>query len=334
MAIFMGQVNSHTAISIKTVGVIGLGKMGQGIADIMALNDMDVIVTDISKELIEKGVYGVDRMLDDLVNFHKTKAEHEIKRIEENDGISLNEDQKARIREHLRPSYDEKMKTEALDRIKSTLRWDDLRNVDLIIEAVFEDINVKKKTFRELDKICSTQTMLATNTSTLSITEIASVTKRPPQVLGMHFFVPPVMMQLVEVIPGLETSEVITEGIMEFVSGLKNHRGPMQPVRVEETPAFLVNRILMPALDAAYDIHGEGIASMKDIDVAMKLGAGWPLGPFELSDLIGIDVIHDISRSIKEQTRGISPVVRKMYHAGRLGRKTGRGFYDYRKVEK
>jgi 3-hydroxybutyryl-CoA dehydrogenase len=169
----------------------------------------------------------------------------------------------------------------------------------------------------------------------LSVTEIASATKRPDKVVGVHFFNPPVTLPLVEVIPGMETSEETVNDIIDFMSTIRNHRYPMQPIKVKEVPGFLVNRILFAMMNEAYSCYDEGVASMRDIDLAMKAGAGMPMGPFELSDLVGIDVIYHVENEVRKMTGGNtmrkpSQTIRKLYHSGRYGKKTKRGFYDYR----
>ena len=223
-----------------------------------------------------------------------------------------------------------------MERIKPTESYDDFRDADLVIEAVVEDINVKKEVFGELDKHVSRYAVLTTNTSTLSISEIASATSRPEKVVGLHFFNPPTALPLVEVVPGIMTSEETVNDVMDFISGLRNQRYQMIPVKVKETPGFLVNRILGAMLNEAYACLEEGVASMRDIDTAMKAGAGMPMGPFELSDLIGIDVIFHVTKSLMEQFGGHFPtqrmpqIIRHLYYSGRWGKKTGKGFYTYR----
>ncbi|MFQ5710727.1 MAG: 3-hydroxyacyl-CoA dehydrogenase family protein [Candidatus Geothermarchaeales archaeon] len=319
---------------VEKVGVLGAGVMGHQIADIMALNEKQVFLKDVNMDLVNKALKNIEKLLDDLVGFHLTKAEREIQRVEERDGVKLTEEQKRRVRETLRPTYDERRKGEILNRIKGTDRWGDFREVDLVIEAVLEDIEVKKKVFRKLDEVCPSHAVLATNTSTLSITEIASATRRPHRVLGMHFFNPPVTLPLIEVIPGLETSEETVNDVIDFAQSLRNHRYFMQPIRVKETPGFLVNRVLGAMLNEAFACYEEGVASLRDIDLAMKAGAGMPMGPFELADLIGIDVLYHSFENVRRMQGGITQqrpvqIIKRMYHAGRWGRKTGRGFYEY-----
>ena len=319
---------------VRKVGVVGSGAMGSQIAQIMALNGYEVYLKDVSKEFLDRGMTNIKKSLDDLVSFHKTKADKEIARIKEQDGLELSDGQKEQIRAKLKPTYDEKRAADILAKIHPSESFEPFAQVDVVIEAIVEQMDEKKKLFKELDSIVARNSILATNTSTLSITEIASVTKRRDKVIGTHFFNPPITLPLVEVIPGLETNEETTSDVIDFLSSLRNHRYPMLPVRVKEVPGFLVNRILGAMLNEAFALYEEGVASLRDIDQAMKAGAGMPMGPFELSDLIGIDVLYHVEESIKAM-EGIfvSPrptqIIKKMFYSGRLGKKTGKGFYNY-----
>jgi 3-hydroxybutyryl-CoA dehydrogenase len=318
---------------VRKVGVIGAGAMGNQIAQIMALNGYEVYLKDISKEFLDKGMTSVKKSLDDLVLFHKTKADKEIKRIGDQDGIALTEDQKSAVRAKLKPTYDEKRAADILARIHPTESFEPFKDVDLVVEAIIEEIEEKKKLYRELDQIVK-NAVIGSNTSTLSITEMASVTKRRDKVIGTHFFNPPVTLPLVEVIPGLETSEDTVADVVDFVSSLRNFRYPMQPIRVKEVPGFVVNRILGAMWNEAFALYEEGVASMRDIDIGMKSGAGMPMGPFELADLVGIDVLYHVEESIKRMEGSFlaprpTQIVKKMFYSGRFGRKTGKGFYNY-----
>lgn len=318
---------------IKKVGVIGAGTMGNQIAQIMALNGYEVFLKDISKEFLDRGMSAVKKSLGDLVSFHMSKAEKEIKRIQEQDGIALTEDQKAAVRARLKPTYDEKRASEILARIHTTESYEPFKDADLVIEAIVEDVEEKKKLFRELDQVAK-NAILASNTSGLSITEMAGVTKRRDKVIGTHFFNPPVTLPLIEVIPGLETSEDTLTDMFDFLSTLRNFRYPMQPIKVKEVPGFIVNRILGAWWNEAFALYEEGVASMRDIDTAMKTGAGMPMGPFELADLVGIDVLYHVEESMRKMEGTFlaprpSQIVKKMFYSGRLGRKTGKGFYNY-----
>ncbi|MFI5420177.1 MAG: 3-hydroxyacyl-CoA dehydrogenase family protein [Nitrososphaerales archaeon] len=318
---------------VRKVGVVGSGAMGSQIAEIMALNGYDVYLKDVSKEFLDRGMDNIRKSLNELVAFHKTKADKEISRIKEQDGVTLSSEQVEQVRPKLKPTYDEKRVSEIAARIHPTEDFEPFKNVELVIEAIIEEIEEKKKLFRELDGAAK-DAVLATNTSTLSVTQIASVTKRRDKVIGTHFFNPPVTLPLVEVIPGLETSDDTVTDTVDFLSGLRNFRYPMQPIRVKEVPGFLVNRVLGAMWNEAFALYEEGVASMRDIDQAMKMGAGMPMGPFELADLVGIDVLYHVEESIKQMEGSfLSPrptqIVKKMFYSGRLGKKTGKGFYNY-----
>lgn len=318
---------------VRKVGVVGAGTMGSQIAAIMALNGYDVFLKDVSREFLDRGMAGIKRNLDELVSFHKSKGDREIARIRDQDGVTLTEEQATQVRAKLRPTYDEKRAGEVLSRIHPSESYDPFKDVDIVIEAIIEEIEEKKRLFRELDQIAK-NAILASNTSTLSITEIASATKRRDKTIGTHFFNPPITLPLIEVIPGLETSEDTTTDVLDFLSSLRNFRYPMQPIKVKEVPGFLVNRVLGAMWNEAFALYEEGVASMRDIDQAMKMGAGMPMGPFELADLVGIDVLYHVEESIKRMEGSFlmprpTQIVKKMYYSGRLGRKTGRGFYNY-----
>ena len=320
---------------VKRVGVVGGGAMGSQIADIMAINGKEVIIKDISEEYLKKARENVENNLDSLLEFNVTRADKEIERIEKTNQIQLTDEQKNKIKETLKPKFNEDMKKEAMDKIQTTTDYKEFNDVDLVIEAVLETADLKKQVFAELDKNTPSHAILATNTSSLSVTEIASATNRPEKVVGVHFFNPPVTLPLVEVIPGMETSEETVNDMIDFMSSIRNHRYPMQPIKVKEVPGFLVNRILFAMMNEAYSCYDEGVASMRDIDLAMKAGAGMPMGPFELSDLVGIDVIYHVEEEVRKMIGGNtmrqpSQTIRKLYHAGRYGKKTKRGFYDYR----
>ena len=230
----------------------------------------------------------------------------------------------------------EKGKMEAADRdaslarIKDTKVYEDLADVDLVVEVVAEDMAIKEEIFKTLDKICKPEAILATNTSSLSITQVASYTTRPEKVIGMHFFNPVPMMKLVEVIKGQLTSEEVHQTIIEIAKQIGK-----TPVSVNEAPGFVVNRILIPMVNEGIGIFAEGVASAAEIDEAMKLGANHPMGPLALGDLIGLDVCLAIMEVLYNEFGDSKyrphPLLRKMVRANQLGRKTGVGFYDYRK---
>jgi 3-hydroxybutyryl-CoA dehydrogenase len=307
--------------------------MGSQIATIMALNGYDVFLKDVSKMFLDRGMSNIQKNLDELVSYHKSKADKEIVRIKQQDGVTLTQDQVEIVRSRLKPTYDEKRAAEIYSKIHPSESLEPFKEADLIIEAIIEEIEEKKKLFKEISSIAG-NAVLASNTSTLSITEMASVTKNRTKFVGTHFFNPPITLPLIEVIPGLETSEDTLTDVIDFLSSLRNFRYPMVPIKVKEVPGFLVNRILGAMWNEAFALYEEGVASMRDIDQAIKTGAGWPMGPFELADLVGIDVMYHVEESIRRMEGSyLAPrstqIVKKMYYAGRFGKKTGKGFYNY-----
>jgi len=284
-------------MAIEKVSIIGAGVMGMGIAQALAQQGFEVTICDLERSILDKGLERIRRNLESLVRKEKITAEQAEKTV---------------------------------SRVKTTTSVEDVTPVDLVIEAVSENMEVKKKVFVQLDSLCPATTILASNTSTLSPTEIASVTKRPDKVIGMHWFNPAPEMRLIEVISGVETSEETVQAIIEF-----SRRVGKTPVRVKEAPGGIVSRILRGYLNVAVDVLAEGVANAEDIDTAMKLGANFPMGPFELIDLIGVDVHTINSDALAHELGDLKyrphALLRKMVRAGHLGRKTGRGFYDYTK---
>jgi len=280
---------------VKKVGVVGAGTMGSGIAQVVASNGRDVILLDVSDSALDRGMKAIGNSLGRLVK----KGD-----IKEEDSKSI------------------------LSRIKTSTKFEDLADTDLVIEAVFEDLNVKKETFKKLDATTRPDIMLATNTSSLPIIEIAVITKRPDKVIGMHFFNPVPLMKLVEIIKSLATSEETVQFAYDFAMALGK-----EPVNAKDVPGFIVNRVLMPMLNEAVFALEEGVATPEDIDKAMKLGTNQPIGPLALIDLIGLDVTLDVIdvlyREFKDPKFRAAPLLRQMVRAGWLGRKTGRGFYKY-----
>ena len=282
-------------MAIKKVAVIGGGTMGNGIAHVFAQAGFDVVLIDQSKDLLEKALGVITKNLGRLVKKEKISQE----------------DADA-----------------ALGRIKKSTDLDDAKDADLVVEAVFEDRDVKKKIFTELDEKCKAETVLASNTSSIPITEIAGVTKRPDKVIGMHFMNPVPMMKLVEVIRGIATSDETYKVAEEAATAVGK-----TPVEVNDFPGFISNRVLLPMINEACFALYEGVATKEAIDSVMKLGMAHPMGPLELADLIGLDVCLDIMEVLHDGFADSKyrpcPLLRKMVLAGYLGRKTKKGFYDY-----
>lgn len=276
--------------------VMGAGTMGSGIAQTFAQSGHEVILRDIEEVFINRGIAIITKNLSNCVQKGKLTEENK-------NGI--------------------------LGRISATTDVNSAKDVDIVVEAAIEDMAVKKKIFAELDSICRPDTILASNTSSLSITEIAGVTKRPGKVIGMHFFNPAPVMKLVEVIKGIATSDETKETILTLSRSLGK-----EPVAVEEAPGFVVNRILVPMINEAVGILADGAATAEDIDLAMKLGANHPIGPLALADLIGNDVCLAIMEILYTEFGDSKyrphPLLRKMVRAGYLGRKSGKGFFDYK----
>ena len=282
---------------MKKIGVMGTGTMGSGIIQVCAAAGYDVVVRSSKQEYIDGALAKIDKNLSKMVSREKISEED---------------------------------KAATLGRISGGTTFDVLADCDLIIESSTENMDKKKELFAELDKVCKDDAILATNTSALSITEIAAVTSRPSQVIGMHFFNPVPMMKLVEIIKGLATSEETKSTIVELAEKLGK-----TPVEVAEAPGFVVNRILIPMINEAAGILADGVASAEGIDTAMKLGANHPMGPLALGDLIGLDVCLAIMETLFNEYGDPkyrpNPLLRKMVRANKLGMKTGEGFFDYSK---
>lgn len=279
------------------IAIVGTGTMGNGIAQTFAQAGHSVILKGRSEESLSRAHKNINKSLSRMVA--KGKMDQETQ-----DSIE--------------------------SRITDTLDYNALSDVDLVVEVVAENMSVKKEIFSILDKVCKPDTILATNTSSLSITEIAACTSRPQQVIGMHFFNPVPMMKLVEIISGQLTSAEVHTKSVEIVNQIGK-----TPVSVNEAPGFVVNRILIPMINEAAGILADGVATREDIDEAMKLGANHPMGPLALADLIGLDVCLAIMEVLYSEFGDTKyrphPLLRKMVRANLLGRKTQRGFYDYTK---
>ncbi len=286
-------------MEIKKVGILGAGAMGNGIAQLAAQIGCDVVMRDIEDAFVERGMKSIDKFLSKSVEKGKLEA---------------------------------KEKDTIMGRIKGTTDMGDLKGVDFVVEAVIEDLDLKKKVFKELDELCRPEVVLSSNTSSMSITEIAAATSRPEKICGMHFFNPAPLMRLVEIIRGYYTSD-------ETVAVATELAKKMGKVTVEvkkDSPGFIVNRIMMPHFLEAIKMVEEGIASIEDIDTAVKNGLNYPMGPFELMDLTGIDIAQYVTeyfhKELNQELKWIAPnLMKSMIKAGKLGRKTGAGWYDYKK---
>ena len=281
---------------LDKIGVLGAGTMGAGIAQVAAQAGLETLVYDVSQEFIDKGLGRIRGFL-----------------------------QRSRERGKLTAEQEEQI----VARLSSSLKLEDCEGCSLIIEAAPEKLELKQDLFKKLDAICGPETLLATNTSSFSVTAIAGATQKPERVLGMHFFNPPPLMALVEVIQGDRTSAAAMDQATSIARGMGK-----TPVRTKDTPGFIVNRVARPFYNEALRILGDGVASVETIDRIMKGAGGFPMGPFELMDLIGIDVNFAATESLyqsffNDPRFSPSPIQQRMVQAGNLGRKTGRGFYTY-----
>lgn len=282
-------------MSIQTVGIIGAGTMGNGIAQACAVSGLQVVMVDISEAAVQKGIATVAGSLDRLIKKEKITAAD---------------------------------KEAALARIQGSTSYEDLKKAQIVIEAATENHALKVKILQQIDALVAPEVILASNTSSISITQLAAATSRPDRFIGMHFFNPVPMMALVEIIRGLQTSDATHDAVKALAEALGK-----SPITVKNSPGFVVNRILVPMINEAFFVLAEGIATPEDIDAGMKLGCNQPIGPLALADMIGLDVCLAVMQVYLEEFGDSKyracPLLKEMVAAGQLGRKTGRGVYTY-----
>ena len=286
-------------MKIQKVGVLGCGLMGSGIAQVAATAGFDVTVLEQEQRFLDKGFAGIDKSLGRLVERGPEKG-----------GLTAEQ------------------KSQAQSRLKGTLNMQDLADCDIVVEAIIENVELKRKTYAQLDAIVKQDAIFATNTSSISVTELMTATKRPERFIGLHFFNPVPMMKLVEVVKTIATAPEVYDSAVEFGKRLGK-----VPVRTSDKTGFIVNRLLVPYLLDAIRAYEEGVGSIVDIDEAMKLGCGYPMGPFTLLDFVGLDttyyITHVMYEEFKERRFASPPLLKRLVMAGWYGRKSGKGFYDY-----
>lgn len=282
-------------MSVDRVGIVGAGTMGHGIAQVCASRGIPVVLVDIAQAAIDKGLASVRGNLERLVQKDKLSAAD---------------------------------RDAALARIRGTTAYEDLKGLPLVIEAATENPEIKVRILRQLDELLAPEAIIATNTSSISITLLAAATQRPDRFVAMHFFNPAPVMALVEIVRGLQTSDATHDAVFEFAGRLGK-----TPISVRNAPGFVVNRILVPMINEAFFVLAEGIAKPEDIDAGMRLGCNQPIGPLALADLIGLDVCLAVMNTYMTEFNDSKyrpcPLLKEMVAAGRLGRKTGRGVYAY-----